>query len=58
MSSSGPHTRWVIVKYMLISLVLGGEILNVCKYHIVNYVFGSLCMGPVKDCQAWREARW
>ena len=25
-----PHTEWVITEYTLISLVLGGEILNIC----------------------------
>ena len=33
---------------MLIPLVLGGEILNVRQYHIINYVFDSLCVGQWK----------
>ena len=42
----GSHTQWIVIECMLIPLVLGGEILNICQYHIVNYVFGSLCVGP------------
>ena len=27
----GSHTQWIVIECMLIPLVLGGEILNICQ---------------------------